>query len=126
MAKGKKSELNKAVEVAVQGIDDAAAWDAVEGVAAELDSPDEVLAAYKRVLAGSLEADRAEALGQRAARFHEEWFGQDPAGLSAILGRVLEVAPRSEWAFQQLTVVLTVAEKWDELLALYDKQLGAT
>ena len=126
MAKGKKSELNKAVDVAVQGVDDGAAWDAVEGVAAELDSPDEVLAAYKRVLAGSLDSDRAEALGQRAARFHEEWFGQDPAGLSAILGRVLELAPRSEWAFQQLTVVLTVAEKWDELLALYDKQLGAT
>ena len=126
MAKGKKSELNKAIEVAVHGVDDTAAWDAVEGMAAELDSPDEVLAAYKRVLAGAMDAERAEALGQRAGRFHEEWFGQDPAGLSAILGRVLELAPRSEWAFQQLTVVLTVAEKWDDLLALYDTQLAAT
>ncbi|HEU5058806.1 MAG TPA: hypothetical protein VFU21_19870, partial [Kofleriaceae bacterium] len=126
MAKGKKSELNKAIEVAVHAPGEDAAWDAVEAIAAELDSPDEVLAAYKRVLAGSMDADRAEQLGQRAARFHEEWFGQDPAGLSAILGRVLALAPRSEWAFQQLTVVLTVAEKWDELLGLYDTQLAAT
>jgi tetratricopeptide (TPR) repeat protein len=126
MSDRKRSDLKSAIDVAVEAIDDEAAWDKVEALAAELDSPDEVLAAYKRVLSGTMEADRAEALGRRGVRFHEEWFGQDPAGLSVLLGRVVELAPRSDWAFQQLTVVLTVAERWDDLLGLYDKQLAGT
>src|SRR5690606_16498769 len=37
----------------------------------------------------------------------------------------LAVQPDNEWAFQRLTAVLTLTERWTELLALYDATLVA-
>jgi hypothetical protein len=103
-----RSNLASAIEAAAKKPTDDAAWDNVESIAAKLDSPDDVAAAYLKVLGGKLSAEDAEALGQRAARFHDEWYGQDASGnLAKLLGRVLDLAPRSDWAFQRLTVALT-------------------
>ncbi|HUS64223.1 MAG TPA: hypothetical protein VMZ28_06755, partial [Kofleriaceae bacterium] len=122
-----RSNLASAIAAAEKSPTDDAAWDNVESIAAKLDSPDDVAAAYVRALGDKMSAEAAEALGQRAARFHDEWYGQDASGnLAQLLGRVLELAPRSDWAFQRLTVALTVSERWVDLLALYDRALSHT
>jgi hypothetical protein len=72
-------------------------------------------------------ADLLRELGvewRRAVRFHEEWQGDDPTGLVRILDRVLELEPTSAWAFERLAVTLTVAGRWDELFAHYDRVIA--
>src|SRR5688572_20224687 len=71
------------LEVAVQAVRSAphstAAWDEVEGLAAELDRPDDVVALYREVLSDDLGRDIVEMIGERAAAFADEWFGDEPA-----------------------------------------------
>ena len=100
------------------------AWDALEDFAAASQHPDDVGALYREVLAGSLSEDVASPLAQRAVQFHEEWFGEDSPQLVEVLQRVLRVDPTaSEWAFQRLSVLFSVAERWSELLSLYDQEI---
>ncbi|MAQ13413.1 MAG: hypothetical protein CMN30_01235 [Sandaracinus sp.] len=104
--------------------EDDAAWDRLEDLAASSQRPDEVAALYREVLGQDLSGDVAPQVAQRAVQFHEEWFGEDSPVLVECLARVLEVDPTaSVWAFQRLTVVHTVAERWDDLLALYDREI---
>jgi tetratricopeptide (TPR) repeat protein len=103
-----------------------ASWDEVEGLAADLDSPDDVASLYRDVLAKGQPAEVAEMIGERAANFCDEWFGDDPKVLEGILGRVLELAPQSESALQRLSVLYTHNERWTDLLRLYDRALDAT
>lgn len=106
---------------------DDAAWDRLEDFAASSQKHDQVSNLYREALSGELAAEIAPALAQRAVQFHEEWFREDSPVLVAVLSRVLEVDPTAgEWAFQRLTVVHTVAERWDELLALYDREIART
>ncbi|MCB9597433.1 MAG: tetratricopeptide repeat protein [Sandaracinaceae bacterium] len=100
-------------------------WDLLEELAEQSQRPDDVGALYRKVLAKELGADLAETLGQRAAGFHEEWFPEDSPHLVDVLKRVLELTPEADWALQRLTVVMTVGERWAELLALYDRSLAA-
>lgn len=102
-----------------------AAWDEAERLAAELGRPDEVAALYRTVMARELEPGLGVHLGERAVRFHGEWF-EDPAPLADVLGRVLVLDPSQTWAFDRLSMQLTVAERWGELLGLYDRVLPAT
>ena len=105
---------------------DEGAWDQLEELAAASQRPDEVGALYREVLERKLAPDVAALVGQRAVQFHEEWFREDSPNLVAVLQRVLAIDPNaSEWAFQRLTVVFTVGERWDELLALYDREITA-
>ena len=106
--------------------EDESCWDILEEMAEQLQRPDEVGELYRKVLAQDLSTDLAETLGQRAAQFHEEWFSEDSPHLAEVLTRVLEIDPTAEWALQRVTVVMTVGERWNELLALYDKALSAT
>lgn len=105
--------------------DDQDAWDLLEEMAERLQRPDEIGEVYRKVLQQDLGAELAETLGQRAAGFHEEWFTEDSPHLAEVLKRVLELDPEADWALQKLTVVLTVGEKWAELLSLYDESLAA-
>ncbi|MCX5741121.1 MAG: hypothetical protein NT062_01330, partial [Proteobacteria bacterium] len=97
------------------------AWEEVEGLAADLDKPDEIVALYNEVLGGTLQPEVAEMLGERAGGFCDEWFGDDPSVLEKILVRVTELAPSSDSALQRLSVIFTVAERWNDVLALYDR-----
>lgn len=101
------------------------AWEEAEGLAADLDKPDEIVALFNEVLAGKLEPEVAEMIGERAGGFCDEWFGDDPKVLEKILGRVLELAPASESALQRLSVLYTVAERWDDAFTLYDGAIDA-
>src|SRR4051812_6828954 len=99
------------------------AWDEAETLARELEKPDEIVALYTSTLAGKVEPEVAEMIGERAGAFCDEWFGDDPKVLEKILTRVLELAPASESALQRLSVILTVAERWNDVLALYDRAI---
>src|SRR5690606_14249566 len=80
---------------------------------------------YRKVLAQELDNALADSIGKRAAQFHEEWFSEDSPHLAEVLTRVLELDPTAEWALQRVTVVMTVSERWSELLGLYDRALAA-
>jgi tetratricopeptide (TPR) repeat protein len=101
------------------------AWEEAESLAAELDKPDDVVELFNETLKGKLEPEVAEMIGERAGSFCDEWFGDDPKVLEKILTRVLQLAPASESALQRLSVLLTVAERWSDVLALYDRAIGA-
>ncbi len=117
--------LSEAIEAARANPADEAAWDTVEDLAGELESPDEVASLYREVLSDGLAEELREALAQRAVQFHEEWFAEDSPVLAQVLEKVLALDPRSDWAFQRLTVVHTTAGRWDDLLALYDSAIDA-
>ncbi len=64
-------------------------------------------------------------MAERAARLHEDRLG-DPIGATPYLERVLTLSPGNEAAFQRLKDILTAAERWSELEALYDRASSAT
>lgn len=116
----------EALAAAEKAPDDEGAWDALEEIAEQLQKPEEVAQLYRTVLARPLSKDLAERIGRRAVGYHEEWFGEESPHLVEVLTRILELDPEADWALQRATVVLTVREKWDELLGLYDRALAAT
>ncbi|HEU4727785.1 MAG TPA: hypothetical protein VFT22_07855, partial [Kofleriaceae bacterium] len=102
------------------------AWEEVETLAADLDRPDDIVALYTETLAGAVEPQIAEMIGERAGGFCDEWFGDDPQILEKILVRVIALAPASDSALQRLSVIYTVAERWTDALGLYDRAVDAT
>ncbi|MGE0868810.1 MAG: hypothetical protein AB7P03_09615 [Kofleriaceae bacterium] len=120
------SQFKEASEAVKHSPHAVSAWDEVEGLAAELDRPDDVVKLYNYALANDLEPQVAEMLGERASSFCDEWFGDDPAVLETILVRVTTLAPSSDSALQRLSVIYTVAERWGDALGLYDRAVGAT
>jgi tetratricopeptide (TPR) repeat protein len=102
------------------------AWEEVEGLAADLDKPDDIVALYNEALSGKVEPQIAEMIGERAGGFCDEWFGDDPSVLEKILVRVTSLAPSSDTALQRLSVIYTVAERWADALGLYDRAVAST
>ncbi|MBA2544579.1 MAG: hypothetical protein H0V17_33360, partial [Deltaproteobacteria bacterium] len=102
------------------------AWEEVEGLAADLDKPDEIVTLYTETLGGNVEPQVAEMIGERAGGFCDEWFGDDPLILEKILQRVIKLAPASDSALQRLSVIYTVGERWGDALGLYDRAVDAT
>jgi tetratricopeptide (TPR) repeat protein len=102
------------------------AWEEVESLAAELEKPDDVVLLYSEALSSSLEPEVAEMIGERAGGFCDEWFGDDPSVLEKILVRVTSLAPSSDAALQRLSVIYTVAERWNDALGLYDRAVETT
>jgi lipopolysaccharide biosynthesis regulator YciM len=121
-----RTDLEDAARTVRSAPHSTAAWDEVEGLAATHDKPDAVVALYRDVLKAGPEAQIAEMVGERAAHFCDEWFGDEPDVLEGILARVLELSPQSESALQRLSVLYTVGERWRDLLRLYDRALEAT
>jgi tetratricopeptide (TPR) repeat protein len=120
-----KQEFQTALEAAQSAPEKPEHWDALENLAGSLDNPEDVIKAYQAVLDNDLPSKLAVELGERAILFHQEWFGEDPAGQEAILRRVLELEPNAEQAFQKLSMNLTVAQRWDDLFTLYDNSIEA-
>lgn len=104
---------------------DEAKWDELEDRAADLQRPDEVGAAYRKVLAPGLDPALVERIGQRALGFHEEWFGEASPNLVEVLERILALEPGLAWALQRITVLLTVKAEWAALLAHFDRAIAA-
>lgn len=102
-----------------------AAWDELEELARDNDNPDDVIAIYREVLQAGLDPQVVEMIGERAAAFCDEWFGDEPKVAEGLLGKVLDLAPQSESALGRLSVLYTQAERWADLLRLYDRALTA-
>lgn len=115
-----------ALEAVGETPQDLEAWDRLESLADSLDRPDEIGAAYREVLGADVPHDVWKTLAERAARFHDEWFGDSPDEMLGVLRPVLEKDPTADWAFERLLVVLTNAERWDDLLDQYDHALQHT
>jgi tetratricopeptide (TPR) repeat protein len=120
-----RQQFETALEAAKEDPKKPEHWDQIEMLAGSLDNPEEVSKAYHDALKGELGAELAVELGDRAIQFHQEWFGEDPAGLESILDRVLELNPGAESAFQKLTMTLTVSQRWEDLFGLYDKTIDS-
>lgn len=105
---------------------DDGAWDALDEAAASAERPEVVADALLHVLGDpATTAADATLLGQRAVRLHDEWF-DTPDRLITVLDRVLARDPEAAWAFERMVLALTVAARWDELLAAYDRVLART
>ena len=112
--------LRAALKKAQQGPGDDAAWNEAEALAADLQRTEEVAAAYLELLGGKPSRALAGKLAQRALRLHEEWLGADPDALIEVLEQALAIDPGLDWAFERLTLILSVGQRWDDLLELYD------
>lgn len=123
---GLEQSFAAALKAAKSALDSDDAWDHLEELADKLQRPDEVAALYAELLGGKLPADQRTRLAKRAVQFHDQWFGDDPQAMHDLLSRILATDPEALWAFEQLTVVLTVAERWSDLLGLYDRTLEIT
>ncbi len=126
MSEEKLSEFSEAIAAVIADSSNTALWESIENLASDLDAPEQVAAAYNQCLVDDLSSEEAGILGQRAAHFHEEWFGDDRDGLATLLSKILSLSPKNEWAVQKLTYVLTVAERWDDVIALYRKVIAQT
>ncbi len=123
------SELDPRLKAALTQVEAnpeaADAWDDLEEIAASLQRPDEVGQLYRDILARPLSVDAVAKLGQRAVGFHEEWYGEDSPHLADVLTRILTLDAKADWALARVTVLMTVRERWNDLLALYDRALAA-
>jgi tetratricopeptide (TPR) repeat protein len=102
------------------------AWEHLEDLAERLERPEEVAEIYRRLLGGELPPETRRRVAERAVQFHEEWFGDTPEAITELLGSIMERDPEAAWAFDRLVVTLTSAERWDPLLAVYDRRLAVT
>jgi len=101
-------------------------WDVLVDLAAAAQRPEVVADAYLHVLSQpSTDATLANDLGQRAVRLHDEWFDSADR-LIVVLDAILARDPSAAWAFERTVLALTVAARWDDLLAAYDRVLVAT
>lgn len=124
----KAVDLPKSLAVALERVqrsaEDLEAWADLDESCREHDRPDEAAALYSEVLASKLSGEALEQVGRAAADFCEEWY-EETAPVLKMLRRVLEADPKQSWAFERLTVLLTVAADWDALLQAYDTALEA-
>jgi tetratricopeptide (TPR) repeat protein len=120
------SQFNEAAAAVKHSPHAVSAWEEVESLAADLDRPDDVVALYNDALKTKVEPEVAEMIGERAGGFCDEWFGDEPKVLEQILVRVTALAPASDSALQRLSVIYTVAERWNDALGLYDRAIDAT
>lgn len=100
-------------------------WDRAEALAGRAGRPTDLGEALREVLRGDLEPDLVVELSDRAARLHEDRLG-DPTGAIPYLEKVLSLDPGREQAFLRLRDILTGAERWSELEALYDRTSQTT
>ncbi len=100
-------------------------WDRADSLAALAGRPTDLAEAYRDVLRADLPRTEEIEICERAARLHEDKLG-DPIGATPYLERVLRLDAGNEQAFMRLKDILTAAERWGELEALYDCAAEAT
>ncbi|APR77772.1 Exonuclease SbcC [Minicystis rosea] len=100
-------------------------WDEAERLAETHDRPEDVARAYAEAVYKPLDKAYALELCQRAHDFVSQWF-EGGIGVATVLMRALDLDPTASWAFERLSMQLTVDRRWDALLGLYDKVIAAT
>ena len=107
------SQVEQLLQSLTQSPDDEETWDAAEAQAANEDAPEAVARAYINALQATSSRELTNLLGQRATRFHDEWFSES-GPLVAVLTRVLETDPDAQWAFDRLVMTFTMNAQWDD------------
>jgi tetratricopeptide (TPR) repeat protein len=98
-------------------------WEAVDEAARGADSPDLAEAAYNDVLSRKdLDLEVRRLVGRRAVEFLEEWY-EDTTKSIAVLETCIRHDASNSWALEKLSLLLTLAERWDDLLGTYDQAL---
>ncbi len=123
---GLEQSFMAALRAARSAPDSEDAWDHLEELADKLQRPEDVAELFGELLDGKLDPGLRDQLSRRAVQFHDEWFGDNPEAMNELLTRILTADGDALWAFERLTVVLTVAERWSDLLGLYDRTLETT
>ena len=119
------SDLEDAVAAAMLDPESSALWDAAERLAEAHDRPEDVARAYAEAVEKPLPSAYTLELCRRAYDFVSQWF-EGGVGVRTVLTRALSIDPTAEWAFQRLTMQLTVDRRWEELLGLYDRVIAAS
>ncbi len=98
-------------------------WGVVEDLCREHDRPEETAALFGELIDNAkLDKELRVEVGRRAADFYEEWF-EDTDYVLEVLRSVLAIDRGARWAFERLSLLLTVAGRWDDLLGAYDLAL---
>ncbi|HMR06290.1 MAG TPA: hypothetical protein PKA88_10935, partial [Polyangiaceae bacterium] len=100
-------------------------WDRADSLAVLAGRPTDLAEAFREVLRMELSPEDQVELCERASRLHEDRLG-DPIGATPYLEKILDQDASNEQAFLRLKDILTAAERWGELEALYDKAARAT
>lgn len=108
-------------------------WDRASDLSHRSGRPTDLAEAYRTHLVAGRSEETSKKLPddveielcERAAKLHDEQLG-DPEGAMPYLDRVLAVDPTNQRAFSRLKMILTNAERWGELEALYDKAAQGT
>ena len=119
------NDLSVALDRARADFADLEAWELLDDSCRDYDRPDEAAALYTEALASKLSAEALEDVGRCAADFCEEWY-EETAPVLEMLGTVLLADSEQTWAFDRLTILLTVSADWEALLAAYDTALAST
>jgi tetratricopeptide (TPR) repeat protein len=104
---------------------DPAVWEELEQVGRAAGRIREVALLYREAVGRSFVRDVGLMVAERAVRFHEEWV-EDREAMRELLEQVLMVDPTAQWAFDRVSLELTLGGRWDELLGLYDRVIAAT
>lgn len=122
----KSDDVQGSLRVALQAAEDEPSdvglWQAAERLARTAQTPEPVADSYSRVITRPLAPADAEMLGQRMVDFYEEWF-DDSDRIKSLLRHVLNIAPRTDWAFDRLKLAFNAAQRWQDLFELYDERL---
>lgn len=104
--------------------EDEQAWDDLDNQARDADNPDEAELVYEAVLGKSdLAVDVCRTLGQRYVEFLEEWYEETTKPIG-VLHQLVRRDVGNGWALEKLSLLLTLGERWDELLGVYDECLS--
>jgi tetratricopeptide (TPR) repeat protein len=118
-------ELFDALERARLHPEDRDAWLTLDDQVRDAERPDEASALYRESLGLALPREALLWLGEHAVSFHEEWYAR-PEHAIGLLQRIIRIDAACEWAFERLSLLLTLDERWDELLSEYDHVLANT
>ena len=116
--------LSLAMQAVTRAPGDETSWDALERLGRESGRAEDVAATYRAVLARPSPPELALRIGARAIAFHDEWAPDDGA-VRILLERMSDVDPNSEVVLARLSLLHANAERWEELLALYDRAIAA-
>ena len=124
-SKATVEKLKAALAAAQAEPADAAAWDEAESLAGQLQKPDDVAAVYRKLVKPGLEPELVTSLGQRALRFFEEWYAGETDRAVELLRQVLAADVGADWALERVTILLSVQQRWEEVLLIYNQALSS-
>ncbi len=105
---------------------DEAVWENLEDAAGSDRARQQLIGLYRSQLEGELPEPIRAQLARRMVRFAADCFGDNTDPVIDLLGHVMKVQPGADWAFEHLSVALTMTERWPALLDAHDARLAAT